>query len=425
VRSSVNRRDYVNGLAVAATVLLEFVSARPSNATVQSPLPSARLDVDWPAPTVAISSSWRLSANEHHLIRRHIHGGARDDLVSFATGDGASGAIEISRSGAESNGFTDPTTAVAARTIDLGLAGPPLDVGMLETKFGPVALVDFALKAPAKQRQCLGFQRVYAEPRLEMVGWYCNTGPEVVDRGALVCLLDRLKFLQTGTDDKVAEIFTNRPLNRTRCIRRGATLAINAKDYTLRGAIAAVRATPPTPRPHTTLKPLDLIGAVPLKTPRAHLRFLVAQPNGLGRPASRAGLGDSKRMHGLAAHNSRDADADRLVNVQKLPKGTASFVGGWASDVAQCHRDEANGAPISISLDRAESDGGACAFQSIRREGTGWSIRAHCAAGGEAWDANVTLALSGEQLTWSSERGLAIYHRCQSGEISSRARQRD
>jgi len=94
---SVNRRDYVNGLAVAATVFFEFVSPRPSNAVLQSPLPSVRLDVDWPAPTVAIRSPWRPSANEHYLIRRRIHGGARNDLVSFATVDGASGVIEISR----------------------------------------------------------------------------------------------------------------------------------------------------------------------------------------------------------------------------------------------------------------------------------------------------------------------------------------
>jgi hypothetical protein len=43
-----------------------------------------------------------------------------------------------------------------------------------------------------------------------------------------------------------------------------------------------------------------------------------------------------------------------------------------------------------------------------------WRLRARCDDKTERWNANVRFTLSGNKLTWSSERGTTIYVRCPS-----------
>ena len=76
---------------------------------------------------------------------------------------------------------------------------------------------------------------------------------------------------------------------------------------------------------------------------------------------------------------------------------------------------ETDAPPLAISARRAESFGGVqgtCEFAPVQREGAGWRTRARCSANGKSWTANVQLRVTGSTLSWSSERGRAIYYRC-------------
>jgi hypothetical protein len=91
-----------------------------------------------------------------------------------------------------------------------------------------------------------------------------------------------------------------------------------------------------------------------------------------------------------------------------------TYVGAWARSRADCFQ-ETDAPPLAISAQRAESFGGlegSCEFAQVQREGAGWRTRARCSANGKSWTANVQLRVTGSTLSWSSERGRAIYYRC-------------
>jgi len=83
--------------------------------------------------------------------------------------------------------------------------------------------------APDGARSCLRFNRAFEEPRLEISGWFCNGGPEVVDRGALACALDRLSLLSAGTEPKLAAFFARAELKRSFCGQQNVFLAATPK----------------------------------------------------------------------------------------------------------------------------------------------------------------------------------------------------
>jgi len=97
------------------------------------------------------------------------------------------------------------------------------------------------------------------------------------------------------------------------------------------------------------------------------------------------------------------------------------FVGNWAPDAAECR---ASGAGIHVGPGGAEGYGGACSFGSVRREDSAWRVKAVCSASGATWNANIKLAVSGDRLMWSSERGTAVYVRCGSHRDQTQAGQR-
>jgi len=98
----------------------------------------------------------------------------------------------------------------------VGLLGA---IARLASKFGPVDLVDFTIGSSASGqaggvRRCFGFARCADEQRLRMIGWYCNAGPNLVDRATIACALDRLT-LQSAAGGS--------PAARVLCVRRART----------------------------------------------------------------------------------------------------------------------------------------------------------------------------------------------------------
>ena len=61
------------------------------------------------------------------------------------------------------------------------------------------------------------------QPAVQIAGWYCSAGHEVVDRTMVACLLDRLTLV--NGDAKLAEMFARAEVKRTFCEQRNPILA--------------------------------------------------------------------------------------------------------------------------------------------------------------------------------------------------------
>ena len=73
---------------------------------------------------------------------------------------------------------------------------------------------------------------------MQLAGWYCSAGREVVDRSTLACLLDRLTLV--NGDQKFAELFAHAEVKRTFCGQRSPILAATPERE---GQIAPTRIT--------------------------------------------------------------------------------------------------------------------------------------------------------------------------------------
>ena len=103
---------------------------------------------------------------------------------------------------------------------------------MIDGKFGAVPLVDFAIAPDGRERRCLGFARAFDDPSMQLAGWYCSAGNEVVDRAVLACALDRFTILSAAGDSKVADLFARAELKRSFCGRRNPILAATPEGRT-------------------------------------------------------------------------------------------------------------------------------------------------------------------------------------------------
>jgi len=121
---------------------------------------------------------------------------------------------------------------VAARLIAFTVTDDVKPAGVIAGKFGAVPLVDFAIAPDGRERRCLGFARAFDDPSMQIAGWYCSAGSEVVDRAVLACALDRLTILSAAGDAKVADVFARAELRRSFCGRRNPILAATPEGRT-------------------------------------------------------------------------------------------------------------------------------------------------------------------------------------------------
>ena len=162
--------------------------------------------------------------------------------------------------------------------------------------------------------------------------------------------------------------------------------------------------------PRNTLDLLRVEDAKHVQQRLADLGFFVGAPTGIWGPRSRQALRDFKVANGLGADERWDTRVETALGNPQALKAADTFVGTWASEIAECR--PAQGAGIRISPRHAEGHGAACSFASIQRETSGWRVKAVCSGNGATWNANVNLAVSRDRLTWSSERGTTVYVRC-------------
>jgi hypothetical protein len=170
-------------------------------------------------------------------------------------------------------------------------------------------------------------------------------------------------------------------------------------------------AIPPPPEPERN--PFNRSDAIWIQTKLHDLGYFIGNGSGAWGPASRYALRDFKTMNGLAEDDKWDLETEhRLLSKQNVP-ASSTFIGGWAQSVEECQHFHGAGAPLVIRSRGAETENVKCSFKSVKRElATAWRAQATCSAGGQTWNSNVSLRLTGSTLNWSSENGKETYVRC-------------
>ena len=190
---------------VGAIVVLGLVAARMCGlprveAAVEPLAPRSWITIERPHRAFALILPELPGEPEpSYAIQRHPAGGGRKDTMSWGEAQSAGSRllIEIYRPGSELKRFADPVSEILARAAELGAIRSPKPVAALDSKLGPVALVDFTARRDERARHCLGFARSFEDPRLQIAGWYCKGDDEIVDGRLIACAVDRLTVNNT------------------------------------------------------------------------------------------------------------------------------------------------------------------------------------------------------------------------------------
>jgi hypothetical protein len=176
-----------------------------------------------PFPAFSLSLPELADSNPDYAMRRNVSGGGRQDILSWGEINGVAPhvMIEVYRPTGEATGFNSAAREIAARLKNTG-AATMKPAGVIDTKFGDMALVEFTLGAA---RQCLGFVRAYTDPQLQILGWHCVSGSAPPSRDLAACALDRLTLLAAAGEPKVRELFARAELKRTFCGQRSHLMA--------------------------------------------------------------------------------------------------------------------------------------------------------------------------------------------------------
>lgn len=225
---------YMGGIAALCVVAVYFFNA-PEVIAASEPAPRADwVEVGRPYAAFALAIPEAADAPSSYMIRRHVSGGGRKDILSLGEPRGSAPYlfVEIYRPGNETGTFGEAASEIAERAGELGLADAVHGDDPVNSKFGPLEVVKFSTTRETA-RKCLGFVRNYSEPRLQIAGWFCQAGEDFIERSMLTCALDRLTLLASGSDIKVSALFAQAELQRTFCGHRSTLLAPTPKHRAL------------------------------------------------------------------------------------------------------------------------------------------------------------------------------------------------
>jgi hypothetical protein len=259
---------YMGGLALLAILAASFFRDEAVVAAV-NPAPPDWTAVDRPHPAFELQMPECAASNANYAILRQATDGGRKDVLSFGepAADGPFVRVEIYRPGPAGEHFIDAPSEIAARIVAFPVTDDVKAAGQLETKFGAMPLVDFAIAAAnrrAQPRRCLGFAKPFDSPVMQLSGWYCSPGEEVVDRAVLACALDRLTMLSAGGDPDLAALFARAEVKRTFCGQRSPILAATPEHVT------------PVPQPHDpkSTRSLKLRGHISMRRRNRAISYL-------------------------------------------------------------------------------------------------------------------------------------------------------
>jgi hypothetical protein len=124
-------------------------------------------------------------------------------------------------------------------------------------------------------------------------------------------------------------------------------------------------------------------------------------------------------------------DDESLRDVAQVaePETTHSvgFAGVWAPTASACSpkSNRRQLLPAVINHEGAWAGEVTCTFRHLRQEGNVAVASSTCSNGRKRWAANVRIAVEGDRLTWSSERGSQSYVRCNSRVVEGQGAARD
>jgi hypothetical protein len=219
---------YMGALAAIAVAAASFFQSLPGGIAAFGSGESAARRSAWTTaehPLPAFELLMPDLPDSIYAIQRRASDGARKDLLSFgdAAAAGPYALVEIYRPGVASDRFLDASSEIATRIIDYTVTDDVKPEGFIDSKFGQVALVDFAIAPQGHERRCLGFARAFSQPALQIAGWYCSAGREVIDRATVGCMIDRLTLV--NGDTKLDELFARAEVKRTFCGQRTPIMA--------------------------------------------------------------------------------------------------------------------------------------------------------------------------------------------------------
>ncbi|MBB4428607.1 hypothetical protein GGD66_007197 [Bradyrhizobium sp. CIR48] len=187
-------------------------------------------------PAFALSRIDSSEKTASYTILRHPEGGRKDVMRWAGAADQPLAELEIYREGGEFD-VTRPVAMDLAVQMSLGAATALEQAGLIETKFGPVALfrpIGTDKGTPA----CLGYLKRNEEPALQISGFSCQGDTMPARRAAIACTLNRLTLLTSGNEPKLAELFAHAELKRRGCDLAGSPdWLLGAANAQLRGAL--------------------------------------------------------------------------------------------------------------------------------------------------------------------------------------------
>jgi len=185
-------------------------------------------------PAFAVSQADQPDKSATYTILRHPEGGRKDVLRWAGPGERPMAELEIYRPGGE----WDVSSPVSA---DLALRMQPIDAseleaaGIIESKFGTVALLRPSSAKEGGAEACLAFFKRTDDPGLQISGWSCQGDNWLARRVAVGCLLSRLTLLASGNEPKLAELFAHAELKRGSCAANPSDWVTGVEKPRLRG----------------------------------------------------------------------------------------------------------------------------------------------------------------------------------------------
>jgi hypothetical protein len=122
-----------------------------------------------------------------------------------------------------------------------------------------------------------------------------------------------------------------------------------------------------------------------------------------------------------AAKEESPSAADRAE--ERRAARPASLAGTWGPSPAACSARAAartRWLPMTITDREARAGETVCSFRRLSATGNTWTARADCAGPRGRWTSSVRLRVEGGTLSWTSERGVQRYVRCDRLQVAVR-----
>lgn len=224
---------YVGTLVLFAILALAALGQLPALRDDEPATQPGWSTADRSHPAFAVTRLDSSDKSASYTILRHPQGGRRDVIRWTGEADKPLAELEIYRAGGEFDVARPATEDLAAR---MGLPGPSAleQAGLIDTKFGPVAL----FRPTSANPTCLGYLKRSEEPPLQISGFSCQGDSLPARRAAVACTLNRLTLLTSGNEPRLADLFARAELKRRPCDPAGPSdWLLGAANAQLRGAL--------------------------------------------------------------------------------------------------------------------------------------------------------------------------------------------